>query len=106
MRVLERGDACLQLHEVLVGTQLGVGLGDREDLPQPGAQQVLGGAERGHVVGLARLGDAGARLGDARERVLLELLVLAAHLDQLGQLVVALLRAARRCWPRPWRGCA
>ena len=89
--VLERGDAALQLHEVLVGAQLGVGLGDREDLPQPAAQQLLGGTERGHVVGLARLGDARARLGHARERVLLELLVLAAHLDQLGEFVVALL---------------
>ena len=35
--VLERGDAALQLHEVLVGAQLGVGLGDREELPQAAA---------------------------------------------------------------------
>ena len=44
--VLEPGDAALQLQESLVGLEVRVGFGDREQVAEAGAQPGLGGSQR------------------------------------------------------------
>ncbi|MPN56915.1 hypothetical protein SDC9_204608 [bioreactor metagenome] len=83
-RIFQCGDPALQLHEVLVGPQFGICFGDSEDLPKSHAQHAFGSPQRGDVVIFACAGDTGAGFGDSGEGLLLELLVLATDLHQIG----------------------
>ena len=88
---LQAGDALLKLHEVFVGLQLRIGLGDGKQAAQTAAQRPLRLAQRPDIAGLPSRMHRCPRLDDALQGFLLELLILFAHLDQLGQFIVPLL---------------
>ena len=86
--VLQVGQLALQLLEVLVGLQVRIGLGQREELPQRALQRALGGGLRGGPLGgYCRV----ASLDDSLQRALLVCRIALNRLDQVGHQVVALL---------------
>ncbi|SST10505.1 Uncharacterised protein [Acinetobacter baumannii] len=89
--VLQAADALGKELETFVGLELRVVLGQREELPQAGAQAALGLAQGIHVGALAGAGDGVAGGDDPLQGGTLVLHVLLAGLDQLRQLVMALL---------------
>ena len=78
--VLGAGELVLELAEVLVGLQLGVGLGHREQPPERRAEDALRGRRLGRP---ARALGVRARLGDGLERAALVLGVAAHGLDEV-----------------------
>ena len=85
--VLQAGDPCLQVLEALVGLQVRVGLGDREQVAKPHAQQALGLAQ-------AALDEAAGSPGDD--------LVVGAY---QGPLACAVLERGKGvCWACVERG--
>ncbi len=93
------GELLLQGEEVLVRLQVGVGLRQREQLPQRAGEDVLG---LGLLLGPGALGlDRGvARLHDAFEGALLVRGVALDRLDQVGDEVVAPLELHADLRPR------
>jgi len=86
--VLEIGELHLQLLEILVGLQVGIGLGQREDLTQRAGQCILGRALLRRALCRHR-GVAG--LDHRLERAALMGRVAFHGLDQVGDEIVALL---------------
>ena len=82
-RVFQPGDASLQLLERLIGFQIRILLGEREQAAYARAQAGFGGAQRGNVLRFARRKHARARIDDFLQGVLLEFHVLLAGFDEL-----------------------
>ena len=74
----------MQLHELLVGFKFRIGFGHREDAAHTCTQSAFCLAQRGNVVTFARRLHLRSCGDHALQGLLLKLLVLLAHLDQLG----------------------
>ena len=94
----------MQLHEILVGLQFRVGFRHRKNIAEPHTQHALRLPQRGNILLLARSLHLRTRFDDLLQRGLLEFLVLPAHLDQLGQLVMALFQQHIDIRPRLGNG--
>ena len=87
--VLDVGEFGLQLLEIGVGLEVGIGLGEREQAPERARERALGGG----LLGRAARGERGvARLDHRLERAALMRRVALHRLDEVRDEVVALLQ--------------
>ena len=89
--VFQAGNPLLKLHEIIVGLEFRVGFGNGKNLPEAHAQHSFGLAEGLDILGFACRLNARASFDHSLQRVLFELFVLLANLDQFRQLIMALL---------------